>query len=57
MLAAIRAVALEDIRVFTTDKVTPARVLSANYRNDEDGSFLQKQERAVALATAPSRTN
>jgi hypothetical protein len=56
MLAAIRAVALEDISIFTNE-FTPAKVLCANYRNDEDGSFLQKQERAVALATAPSRTN
>ena len=54
--AAIIAVAVEDIRVFTTNKVTPAKVVCANYRNDEDGPFLQKQERAVALATAPSRT-
>ena len=55
--AAIIAVAAEHIRVFTTNKVTPAKVLCANYRNDEDGPFLQKQERAVALDTAPSRTN
>src|SRR5437773_5479191 len=54
--AAIIAVAVEDISVFT-NKLTPASVLCANYRNDEDGPFLQKQEGAVALATAPSRTN
>ena len=54
--AAIIAVAVEDIRVFTTNKLTPAKVLCANYRNDEDGAFLQKQERAVALPLPPSRT-
>ena len=53
--AAIIAVAVEDIRVFTNEP-TPAKVLCANYRNDEDGAFLQKQERAVALPLPPSRT-
>jgi hypothetical protein len=35
--------ALEDVRVFTNE-ATPARPLCANYRNDEVGSSLQKQE-------------
>ena len=51
--AAIIAVAVEDIRVFTTNKVTPAKVVCANYRNDEDGPFLQKQERGSGSCHCP----
>jgi hypothetical protein len=43
MLATMRVMALEDVRVFT-NKATPVRPLCANYRNDEDGPFPQKQE-------------
>jgi len=52
MLAAMRAVALEDISIFT-NKLTPARPLCANYRNDEDGPFLQKQERGSGTSHCP----
>jgi hypothetical protein len=56
MLAAIRAVALEDISIFTNEFI-PAKVLYANYRSDETDRFCKNKKGAVALATAPSRTN
>jgi hypothetical protein len=57
MLAAMTVVALEDIRVLTTNKFTPARGLSASYRNDDDGILSAKAKEAMAYATAPSHTN
>jgi hypothetical protein len=53
----MRVVALEDIRVLTTNKVTPARLLCANYRNDDDGILSARAREAVAFATASSHTN
>jgi hypothetical protein len=52
MLAAMRAVALEDISIFTNE-VTPAKALFANYRSDESGPFLQKEKRGSGLCHCP----
>jgi len=46
MLATMTVMALEDVKVFTNQD-TPATPLYANYRNDKDGPFLQKQETEI----------